>query len=353
MDNRIKVVLLGTGRMGEGIGRLLLEKDGIQLAGAVGKRKERVGIDLGRLFNLDRDLNLKLSDNLSNLLQAVRPDVVIQTTGSRMNEVYPDIMTALEYDANVISIAEEMSYPWFSSPEKAGEIHSHALNKGVSVLGTGINPGFVLDYLIIALTGVCLSVESITASRVNDLSPYGYSVLKTQGVGLTPAEFEQGLADGTVAGHFGFNESISLIARSLGWKIDRIEQTRKPILSTVRRVTPVMTVEPGQTAGLEHIGVGYRDGKPIITLIHPQQVYPHLGGVETGDSISIKGRPDINFSSSPEIPGGLGTIALAVNMIPHVLSAKPGLLTMADLPVPAALMGDVRSVLAERFGRSQ
>jgi len=345
MSDRVKIVLLGTGQMGAGIGNQILKKKGMELAGAVGRRKERAGRDLGEILGLETRLDIPLSADLDELLKAVRPDLLIQSTCSRLRNGWPEIEIALRNGVNVISIAEEMSYPAYSSNDLAEKINSLAVEQGVTVLGTGINPGFVLDYLIIALTSVCLEVDSITASRVNDLSPYGPSVLKTQGVGLTPEDFERGIADGSVVGHFGFPESISMIARALGWKISRIEQTRKPIVSKVKREAPVMTIYPGYIAGCEHTAVGYMDDRAVITLIHPQQVYPYLEGVATGDNIMIKGIPDINLSGSPEIPGGIGTVALAVNMIPRVLQAKPGLATMADLPVPAALLGDIREMM--------
>jgi len=345
MSARVKIVLLGTGHMGAGIGTLILKKKGMVLAGAVGRRKERAGRDLGEIFNLETRLDIPLSADLDKLLKATRPDLLIQSTCSRLKHAWPEIETTLRNGVNVISIAEEMSYPWHSSNELAEKINSLAVEHGVTVLGTGINPGFVLDYLIIALTSVCLEVDSITASRVNDLSPYGPSVLKSQGVGLTPEDFERGIADGSVMGHFGFPESISMIAGALGWKISRIEQTRKPIVSKVKRESPVMTIDPGYTAGCEHTAIGYINDRAVITLIHPQQVYPYLEGVATGDHIMIKGIPAINFSGSPEIPGGMGTVALAVNMVPRVLKAKPGLATMADLPVPAALLGDIREMM--------
>jgi 4-hydroxy-tetrahydrodipicolinate reductase len=218
----------------------------------------------------------------------------------------------------------------------------------VTVVGTGINPGFVLDFLVIALTGVCHTVDSITATRINDLSPYGPSVLASQGVGLTPDAFFKGIADGSVVGHVGFPESIHMIADALGWRIDRIDQHREPIISRVRRETPFVTIEPGWTAGCRHTAVAYMNGTSVIHFIHPQQVHPHLEQVETGDVIEIVGEPNLHIASHPEIPGGIGTIALAVNMIPRVITATPGLKSMADLPVPAAIMGDIRTLMAER-----
>jgi 4-hydroxy-tetrahydrodipicolinate reductase len=240
---------------------------------------------------------------------------------------------------NCVTIAEEMADPEAQSPALAAEIDALAKANGVSVLGTGVNPGFVLDLLIVTLTGGCHSVERIEASRVNDLSPYGPTVMTTQGVGVTPEAFEQGVADGSIVGHVGFPESIHLISEALGLGVDRIEQLREPIVSRVRRETPYVTVEPGMVAGCAHTGIGLRGETEVVRLVHPQQVHPHLEDQDTGDYIHVYGVPEVHMAIKPEIAGGQSTMGIAVNMIPHVVAASPGLKRMIDLPTPAALMG--------------
>ena len=349
MRDPIRVLVLGTGQMGSGIARLVLEKAGLELVGAYGRRVHRVGMDLGQAIGLDTMLGIPISVDLERLITETHPEIAIQATCSTTADAMTEISTLLRHGVNVISIAEEMAYAKHSSPPIAEELHWQAVKQGVSVLGTGVNPGFVLDLLVITLTGVCADIQSITARRVNDLSPFGLSVLKTQGVGLSLQDFETGLQNGTVVGHIGFAESMHMIAKAVGWEIDDIQETREPIVSTVPRKTPSITIEPGQVAGCKHTAVAYIAGEPVITLIHPQQVLPHLEGVETGDMIEIKGTPDIKLAGSPEIPGGQATIALAVNMIPRVLNAAPGLYNMADLPVPAAMLADARTFLPEEL----
>jgi 4-hydroxy-tetrahydrodipicolinate reductase len=344
----VRVVLLGTGQMGTAVARILSAKAGLEIVGVIAHRVERSGVDAGELLGLGRRLGVAVSTDLHAVLRAGRADVVVQATCSRVADAWEDLVTCIEHGVDVVSIAEELAEPSAGSPERAAELDRLARAGGVTVLGTGVNPGFVLDLLVIALTGVCAHVESITATRVNDLSPYGPSVLRTQGVGLSPEAFAAGLADGSVVGHFGFPESIAMIAKALGWDIERVEQSREPIIATVRRATPFVVVEPGMVAGCRHTAVAYRDGSPVITLVHPQQVCPEVEGLATGDTIEIHGIPDVCLSGSPEIPGGTATAALAVNMIPRVLIAAPGLVTMADLPVPAAIEGDVRRLLAAR-----
>ena len=188
-------------------------------------------------------------------------------------------------------------------------------------------------------------MDYIKASRVNDLSPFGTAVMKGQGVGLTEEAFLRGVESGEVVGHVGFPESISMVAEGLGWKINKIEQTREPIISTVARETKYVSVEPGNVAGCRHCAIGEVDGEVKIDMEHPQQIHPNLEGQDTGDYIWVRGVPNIDMQIKPEIPGGIGTIAMAVNMIPHVINARPGLKTMMDLPVPRAIMGDMREMI--------
>jgi 4-hydroxy-tetrahydrodipicolinate reductase len=342
MHEPVKVVVLGTGQMGSGIARLALERPALALAGVWARRPERASLDAGQAIGLGRDLGLRVEADLARLLARVRPDVAIQATCSRVADAQGEIEACVRGGACVISIAEEMIWPRAAAPALADRLDRLARERSVAVLGTGVNPGFVLDLLVATLTGVCGRVDAIHARRVNDLSPYGPTVLAAQGVGLSPEAFRAGVAAGRVIGHVGFPQSIALLAAALGWEIERIEETREPILSSVRRETPFAAVEPGQAAGCLHTAVAWRAGKPAITLVHPQQIRPELEGVETGDAIEIAGDPPVRLAGSPEIPGGAATIALAVNAIPRVLAATPGLHTPLDLPVATAARGASR-----------
>jgi 4-hydroxy-tetrahydrodipicolinate reductase len=344
----IRIMVLGTGQMGSAIDRLVLRKAGLQLVGAYARRAGRAGIDLGHAIGLARQLGLTIRTDLGPLIEETQPEVAIQATCSTVEDARGEITACLRRRVHVISIAEEMAFPQYRSPMAAAELDRLAVAHGVSVLGTGVNPGFMLDLLIVALSGACADVRSIKALRSNDLSPYGPTVLAKQGIGLTPEAFRDGVSEGLVVGHIGFPESIHVIARALGWRVERIEEQREPIVTQVPRQTSFVTIEPGRVAGCRHTAVGYVNGKPAITLVHPQQVQPQAEGIETGDTIEIFGTPHVRLSGSPEIPGGVATAALAVNMIPRIMEAAPGLHCMTDLPVPAALLGDARDVLGRR-----
>lgn len=338
--NKIRVVQWGLGAMGSGMARLSLEKSGLELVGAIDYRPDYVGKDLGEVLEVGRTLGVTVSNKPADVLKKENVDVVVLATTSWAKEQMNDLKTVINAGIDCISIAEEMSAPEAQNPELARELDELARKNNVRVLGTGVNPGFVLDLLIVTLSGVCHKVERIEASRINDLSPFGPTVMKTQGVGSTPEEFARGLADGSIVGHIGFPESIRIISDALGLGVDSIEQIREPIISNTHRETKYVKVAPGMVAGCRHIGIGYRGKTEVIRLIHPQQVRPEAEKVDTGDYINIYGTPNLNMSIKPEIPGGIGTIGCAVNMIPLVKGGNPGIKRMIDLPVPSALMGE-------------
>jgi len=231
-------------------------------------------------------------------------------------------------------IAEKLAYPWASDPEWAERFDALAKQHGVSILGTGINPGFVLDALIVMLSSACLRVDRIEAQRINDLAPFGPTVMASQGVGTTVEEFERGVATGMIVGHMGFPESINLVAKAFGWTVDRIVETREPIVTSVPRETPHVRVAVGDVAGCRHIGKGYFGDELKIELIHPQQIHPEMEGVDTGDYITIFGDPDIHVAQTPEIPGGKGTYATTGNYIRLIGDAPAGIQTVVDMPLP-------------------
>jgi 4-hydroxy-tetrahydrodipicolinate reductase len=246
---------------------------------------------------------------------------------------------------NVISTAEEMSFPEANEPDLAKKMDELAKEHHVTVLGTGVNPGMMMDLLAIALSGVMESVDEIEISRINSLSPFGPTVMEEQGVGMELSVFQDKMANGELAGHVGFKESSGMIAKALGWKLTKFEQTMAPIVTTVDRTSPYGFAKKGNVAGVDMNAIAYVDNQPLIKLHHPQQIEPELEGVHTGDYIRLSGKPLVNMAITPEVNGGIGTIAICVNMIPHVINARPGLKTMIDLPVPRAICGDVRDMI--------
>ena len=328
----IKVAVWGAGMMGQGLLDYILDRpDDIDLVGVIDRHPEKHGRTVGEVTG--RDCDVPVTADVGSVL-ARKPDVVCILTASNLNEISDQIEPTVVAGCNVICIAETLAFPWASDPDWAARFDALAKEHGVSILGTGINPGFVLDALPIALSSICLRVDRIEASRVNDLSPFGPTVMVSQGVGTTVEEFERGVAEGTIVGHIGFHESIGLIARALGWEIDEIVETRAPIVTSVERATPHVHVAPGDVCGCRHVAWGYSKGELKIELVHPQQIRPEAEGQDTGDYIKILGDPNVSMSNQPEIPGGKGTYASVGNYIPLMSDARPGVVTVVDLPLP-------------------
>lgn len=343
---KITVVIWGYGAMGKGIAEMLLKKKGVEITGVCDTHPKLVGKSfLAPLDYEGEHPDVMVEADIETLLDRVEASVVMIATDSFTKKSYDKIETVLKRGINVISTAEEMAYPKANEPELAEKMDALAKANHATILGTGINPGFVMDLLVVAMSGVMSEVESIQATRVNSLSPFGPTVMEEQGVGISPETFEKRLAEGSLSGHVGFKESVMMIADALGAPIDRFEQQMKPIMTSIDRKSKYGEAKAGNLAGIDMTAQGYQGDNVFIDMKHPQQIEPELEGTQTGDYITIKGTPEINLSVKPEIDGGIGTIAMCVNMIPHVLNASPGLKTMIDLPVPRAILGDMRDLL--------
>ena len=323
--NPIRVVQWGLGAMGQGMAKLIAAKDGLELVGAIDVNPALDGKDVGEILGTD-PLGATVTTHPTSILNSNNVDVVTIATTSWLRDQIADLRTIITAGINVVSIAEEMSCPEAQNPDMAKELDELAKQHGVSVV-------------VVALSSGSQEVTHIEARRVNDLAPYGQTVLRTQGVGTTPEEFKAGVANGSIVGHVGFPESIRLISDALGLGVDSIEQRIEPIIAKVARAARDRTVEPGQVAGCNHTAVGRRGDEEVIRLIHPQQVAPEAEGQETGDFITITGVPDIAMSTGPEIAGGTATAGICVNTIPRIVTATPGLKRIIDLPSPCALMG--------------
>lgn len=349
MREKIKVAIWGFGAMGSGMARMLLGKKGVEIIGVCDMHPQRAGKSMYEVLGIERGdrAEVIIAPDIEQVLTEKCCNVCLCATDSYTQKAFPRIKYVLEKKINVISTAEEMSYPKAQNPELAEELTKIAKENGVTVLGTGINPGLMMDLLVVCLTGCMIDVEHIEAKRVNSLSPFGPAVMEEQGVGITVEQFEQGVQNGSLAGHVGFAESIHMIGDAIGWKVEKFEQQMRPIVTEIDRKSPYGFAKAGNVAGVNMTGQGYVEGAIKIDMIHPQQIEPELAGISTGDYITIQGTPSIHMANNPEVEGGLGTIAMCVNMIPHVINAKPGLKTMIDLPVPRAIMGDMRELIEE------
>ncbi|MDR1541920.1 MAG: NADP-binding protein [Clostridiales bacterium] len=345
--NTVKVAIWGFGAMGSGIARTLLSKKGVEIVGVCDTRPDRAGKSVYELLGIDGQGKpaVVVSNDIDSVISTRSCDICVVATDSFVEKIYDKIIKVLSCGINAITLAEEMSYPAAQHPELSSQLDKVAKENGVTVLGTGINPGLVMDLLAICLSGCMTDVEKVSCKRVNSLSPFGEAVMHEQGVGLPLAEFNQKVADGSVTGHVGFAESVKMISDALGLGVDKFEQSLEPIVTSVDRKSPYGYAPAGSVCGVDMRGQGLNGGRVIISMEHPQQIEPEDEGVQTGDYITLSGSPEVNMRISPEISGGIGTIAMCVNCIPHVVNAPAGLKTMIDIPVPRAIIGDFRDFI--------
>lgn len=332
-----EIILFGVGAMGQRIARLACER-GHRIRAAIDMDPAKQGIPLGRLAGLpDAESGPAITADAAEALKGARA-TVLHATASFLRDVAGEIEMCLARGHDVISIAEEMAFPAAGDASLAARLDATAKRHDARVMGTGVNPGFAMDMLVLALTVPCGRVNHIHAVRTNDLSDFGPTVLRTQGVGLTADGFGEALEAGRVVGHVGFAQSIALIARHLGWPVDAVTESRAPIISTVARETPHLRIEPGQAAGCRHCASAHVEGREVLRLEHPQQIRPEIEGQATSDHIRITGDQVIEMRISPEIGGGAGTAAAAVNALAYLGRAPSGLVHLTDLPLTSPRM---------------
>ena len=229
----VKMIQYGVGAMGSLMVKTALKRKGLRLVGAIDQGK-RVGMDLGEAIGLDGKLGISISGDPQNLLRNTDADIVLHATVSFLDQIYPQIIMGVEAGMNFISITEELGYPWYRYPDLANKIDRLSRERGVTVLGTGINPGFTLDTLVLHCTGLCDEVKRITARRISDSSPFGPNVLDRRGIGLSLEQWEKKVSENKITGHIGSDQSMRMIAAGLGWNLDEtVEMPIEPIITEV------------------------------------------------------------------------------------------------------------------------
>jgi 4-hydroxy-tetrahydrodipicolinate reductase len=262
-----------------------------------------------------------------------KPQVVLHTTLSFLDRIEDQLAMIIRSGAHIVSSTEELFYPYQRDAEFCRRIDALAKQHNVGVVGTGVNPGFSMDVLPLCLTGVCTEVKKITATRVVDASKRRLPLQKKIGAGITRKEFRERAATGTF-GHIGLRESALAVMSAMGWPVDEIKESLKPMIADKRVKTPYLAVEPGQVTGIHQIMRVKSGGQERLTL----ELQMHVGAKKPHDSVEIAGNPPLSMRIDGGIFGDTATIAALVNAIPKIMRAQPGLRTMLDLPAPYAFL---------------
>jgi hypothetical protein len=325
---KIRAIQYGVGPIGASIVKLLREKETVDIVAAIDADPAKIGRDLAEVVGAsDGPWGIKVSGDARGVLEQ-SADVVMHTTSSSLLKVMDQLLACLDVGSCVVSTCEELSYPYRTHPELAAKLDKAAKESGVALVGTGVNPGFVMDKLLITLAAVSQRVEHAKAVRIVDASKRRLPLQKKIGAGMSVEEFRAKVKEGIIK-HVGLPESVAMVADSLGLRIDEITETIEPKVATDRVETEFLTVEPGQAAGVHQIARGLSEGKELIYL----ELQMYVGAKDPADTIELIGHPNISLVIPGGSHGDIATASVAVNSIPAILEAQSGLRTSRDLAI--------------------
>jgi hypothetical protein len=325
MPERTRVIQYGLGPIGSAAARHVVERAGLELVGGVDIDPAKVGKDVGEVIGLRHPLGFTVADKLAQT--DANADVVLHATGSYFDLFKDQVIEILEAGLDVVSTAEELSFPWLAHPQEATEIDAVARRVGKTILGTGVNPGFIMDSLPLCLTAICQQVERIDVTRVINASTRRGPFQAKIGSGMAVDDFNARMATGRM-GHVGLPESIGMVFDTLGKRLARYESHIEPVVTDRLVKTDYFEVEPGRVIGLRQVAQAYTDEGKFMTLTF----IAALEAENDGDTIEITGRPNLEVKCKGT-NGDIATIAIAVNAIRRIKEVAPGLVTMRDLPI--------------------
>jgi 4-hydroxy-tetrahydrodipicolinate reductase len=330
----IRVLLVGLGPIGSAVARQLASRKGFRIVGAVDIDPLKVHKDAGDIVELGRRLRVKVTEGIGRTIRAAKPDVAVLCTISSLKAAMPQLEEVLERRVPIVTTTEEAVYPAPRNQRLVRRLDRAARKAKVAVLGTGVNPGFLMDALPISLTALCERVEHVEVHRVQDARMRRLPFQQKIGAGLTHEQFQRGLDAGALR-HVGFTESIHMIADALGWALDRVTDEVHPKIADEPVASDLLAVDPSYVSGIVQDGVGYVKGEARIRL----HLEAYLGAPQTYDSVLIEGSPRIYSRIEGGVHGDIATASMTVNAIPAVLAAPPGFRTMRDVRLPSFFAG--------------
>jgi hypothetical protein len=322
----INTVHVGIGPLGQKVLRYAVERGCFNIVGAVDPDPEKAGKDLGQLCGIE-PLGITIRDNLADAIEGQSVDVALVTTVSSLVALESQVAEIANARLNIVSTCEELFYPWKTNPEVAGRIDEICRRNGVACVGTGVNPGYLMDLLPTILSGLCQNVRKVEVWRVQDASVRRIPFQQKIGAGLTLEQFEAKRKAGTLR-HVGLSESVDFIAERLGFKLDKSTESLEPVIAESQIDTGYKPIVKGMTCGVHQVGRGFVGDKEVITLNFRAAV----GEPESYDQVHIDGEPEIKSRIAGGVNGDIATCAITLNAVRSILQAGPGLKTMAQIP---------------------
>ena len=327
MQQNIRVIQYGLGPIGAATARLVHERSGLELVAGIDIDPAKLGKDVGSAIGLNELLGFNVVESIADLDNQAQADLVLHTTSSFFPDFKLQILEILEAGFNIVSTSEELSFPWFANASDAAEIELAAKKAGKTVLGTGVNPGFLMDSLPLTLTSICQRVDHVDVKRVINASTRRGPFQKKIGAGLSVEEFQNLITAGKM-GHVGLIQSSGMVMHAFGKNLVQFETSVEPVVTQERKETDYLIALPGQVIGIKQLATACTETDEFINLTF----IAALDADDEQDTITITGVPNLKVQLQGT-NGDLATVAIAVNAIPRVISAEPGLATMPDLPI--------------------
>lgn len=325
----LRIVSFGLGPIGMRAAALTAAKQGLQLVGAIDVAPELAGKDLGAMIDSPGAAGIIIDADARKVLAATKPDCVVHCTSSFIPNVREQLEAIIDAGSNVITSTEEMLWPELQQPEIAAALDERAKSNGVSILGTGVNPGFVMDTLPVFASAVCYDVRHVACRRFVDATSRRLPFQKKIGAGMAEAEFRELAAAGRL-GHIGLRESIAMLGSALGFDLDTIEQDVQPIIAETDLRTEFLEVRTGQVAGIHNTGFGAKNGKKLVEM----DLRMYVGCKDPHDAFVFDSTPSFELRIPGGTSGDFATAAILVNGIQSVVAAAPGLRTMLEVAPP-------------------
>ena len=309
--------------MGRQIARALLTRPGLRVLAAADVDPAKTGQDLGLLVEAAR-AGIALLPALDGLPRATSDAVAVLCTASTLEAIAPQVEALVGLGYHVLTTCEEASQPLLR-PGPSHWLDAAARPAGRSVLGAGINPGFLLDALPLTLSAVCVRVDHVLVRRVVDTDRRRTPLQRKVGVGITAGEFERLAARGGL-GHVGLRQSAELLAGGLGWTLEAYTESLDPVLAEAATETALGPVPAGGVIGQRQVATGAAGGREVLRF--ELDMY---AGAESVDEVVISGEPPVRSTVGGGVNGDVGTAGIIANLVPVVASSRPGLLTMRDV----------------------
>ena len=318
MASPLPVIIQGLGPIGRTIAKAALAQPALELVGAVDIADDLVDRPLADVVDgAPAGITIRRTVAQARLDAQAQGGILLHATSSYLRNAAPQFEEALRQGLHVVSTCEELAFAQMRHPDIAAGLDVLARRGQLTIVGTGVNPGFLMDALPASLQSISHDIRSITVTRKQDPSRRRIPFQQKVGMGLSRAEWEA-KRDAGGFGHVGLEESARLLAYSLGWKLIDIDHQMEPA---------------GEAGGV----VGGTLETLTGTTVDERAIHLHFEAnanlEDEYDQIQVDGTPPLDLKFAGGVFGDEATAAAvlrAAKVIPHT---RRGIATVLDLPL--------------------